>query len=635
MKKIFLFLLTVAITGIVCLWRAPSVQAVKTSGNAGENITWNFDAGTGTLSFTGSGEMELPSYASWNDYDEDVTSIVIGEGITSIDRLAFSGLRQVTSVSFPDSLQVIEESAFSGCSNLTQIPFTDNITTIGSGAFDDCSALKEIVIPPKVTVIADGAFFGCSGAEKLVLHSGITTIENDAFGFCINIKELEIPDSVTEIGSRAFSDCRGLTKVSIGKNVQKMNAFAGCTSLTEITIPDSVREIGNHAFMHCENLKKVNIGAGVSKISYDVFDGCNNLKDLSVSPNNPNYCSVDGVIYNKDKTELILLPKGISGAYTVLPGTKTVKEYAGYQCESLTSLTIPASVKTLEQYAFAWCTGMTSVTLSEGFSEIGYRSFAWCKALPEITIPKTLTEIGMGGFNGCVALTKITFTGSPPNIKQEAFGSVTATIYYPGKISSWRNKRDLYGGLPTWVALNCEGAHQEQTLEGRAPTCTDSGLTTGKYCAVCGETIETQKKIAANGHTFGPWQEEQAATETIPGIAKRTCSVCGEVEKKYTPTLTGQIPTDPAGNTVPVPEPTEPTMEEATGATGSDSTGEIVESPGEETTQPTATEPTASTQNAEKPQEKPRSAWQTVVLIVVVGLGGGCAVLLYFRRRQI
>ena len=633
MKKIFLFLLTVAITGIVCLWMAPSVQAVKTSGKAGDNITWNFDASTGTLSFAGSGEMVLESYYSWNDYDEDVTSIVIGEGITSIDRLAFSGLRQVTSVSFPDSLQVIEESAFSGCSNLTQIPFTDNITTIGSGAFSDCCALTEIVIPPKVTVIADMAFLACSGAEKLVLHSGITTIENDAFGFCINIKELEIPDSVTEIGSRAFSDCRGLTKVSIGKNVQKMNAFAGCTSLTEITIPDSVREIGNHAFMHCENLKKVNIGAGVSKISYDVFDGCNNLKDLSVSPNNPNYCSVDGVIYNKDKTELILLPKGISGAYTVLPGTKTVKEYAGYQCESLTSLTIPASVKNLEQYAFAWCTGMTSVTLSEGFSEIGYRSFAWCKALPEITIPKTLTEIGMGGFNGCVALTKITFTGSPPNIKQEAFGSVTATIYYPGKISSWRNKKDLYGGLPTWVALNCEGAHQEQTLEGRAPTCTDSGLTTGKYCTVCGEKIEQQKTIAATGHNYGQWQEIQAATETIPGIAKRTCSVCGNVEKKYTPTLTGQMPTDPDGNTVPVPEPTEPTMEEATGATGSDSTGEIVESPGEETTQPTATEPTASTQNAEKPQEKPRSAWQTIVLIVVVGLGGGCAVLLYFRRR--
>lgn len=589
-RKIFLVLLTVAITGIVCLWMAPSVQAVKTSGNAGENITWNFDAGTGTLSFTGSGNLYMGNSRPWSYYANATKTIIIGEGITCIGYEAFLNFREATSVSIPESLEDIMSYAFRGCTKLAQISLGDNLSNIGEAAFMECSSLTEFVIP----------------------------------------------DSVTWIQRWAFAECESLAKVSIGKNVEIMCGFEKCSSLTEITIPDNVQYMDS-GFTDCVNLRKVNIGKGLSDISASMFTGCNNL-EVKISQDNPYFCMVQGVIYDKSMTELVWLPGNFSGAYTVLPGTEIIGSYAASGCEGLTSIIIPDSVKTIEDRAFWECSGLSSVTLSEGLSQIDSLSFCRCYTLSEIIIPKTVTKIGDLAFQGCSKLNKITFTGKAPEIAKDAFFSVPATIYYPGKDRTWENMQDCLLGINLkWMPVYCEGAHQEQTVEGHAPTCTESGLAAGKRCVVCGEEIEPQTMVAATGHSYGPWQEIRAATGTFPGLAKRTCSACGKVEEKDILKLTDQK----EGNSVPVPEPTEPSIE------GTQATTDGVEPTKEENAGATMTPSTPTRQTEDTAagslvesngKTKGESSLLWLIAAGVTGLllvlGAGSVLLLRYRKRE-
>jgi hypothetical protein len=96
-------------------------------------------------------------------------------------------------------------------------------------------------------------------------------------------------------------------------------------------------------------------------ITEDAFDGCSSLETIAVSRNNPAYASADGVLFNKDKTTLILCPEGKSGAYTVPSSVTTIGYCAFESCENLTSITIPASVTSIEENAFYGC-GITSIT---------------------------------------------------------------------------------------------------------------------------------------------------------------------------------------------------------------------------------------------------------------------------------
>jgi hypothetical protein len=174
----------------------------------------------------------------------------------------------------------------------------------------------------------------------------------------------------------AFSDCTGLTKVTIPDSVTSIiTAFSGCTGLTSMTIPSSVNLLD------------------------DAFLGCTKLKEIKVDTDNPYFSSADGILFNKDKTRLILHPPNKQGAYTI-PNTVTDTRYAFDNCTGLTSVIISSPKTTV---AFRYCTALTSATIPDGVTELN-ASFEGCSALTTVTIPDSVTEIWDYDFKGCTSL---------------------------------------------------------------------------------------------------------------------------------------------------------------------------------------------------------------------------------------
>lgn len=233
----------------------PAVQlkvksgATLTGGAAGDGsgVTWQLtentdDSSTYTLKISGSGAMEdfpFGSYQPWYSFHDQITSVVVSPGVTSIGQCAFSRFAK-----------------------LTHVDIADSVISIGWDAFYYCSSLTNITIPQSVTYIGPLAFFHCTNLSSITLSNNITSIGSSAFEDCTNLTSITIPGSVTSIG---------------------LAAFCNCTKLTSITIPDSVTTIDLEAFKNCSSLTSITIPGSVTSIGPYVFDGCTSLNDIRYS----------------------------------------------------------------------------------------------------------------------------------------------------------------------------------------------------------------------------------------------------------------------------------------------------------------------------------------------------------------
>ena len=312
-------------------------------------VTWRYDEPAKTLYIMGSGPMEdYPTSINrpWYQYKEEIQSVVIENGITSIGDSAFCECGSLTSVTIPNSVTSIGETAFWKCTALTSVTIPNRVATIGGRAFMECSSLTSITIPDSVTSIGFAAFSNCGSLASVTLPKGIASISESAFADCHSLTSVTIPDSVTLIGSGAFARCDGLTSVTIPASVAGIGdyAFDGCAKLTDVYYGGTAAqwetvEIG----IRNDPLRSANIhfNGGEDEWRYDEA-----TKTLYITGSGPmkNYGDPNDRPWSQYTEEIqsVIIENGIT----------SIGSTAFYFCTSLTSATIPDSVTSVEQYAF-------------------------------------------------------------------------------------------------------------------------------------------------------------------------------------------------------------------------------------------------------------------------------------------
>ncbi len=339
------------------------------------------------------------------------------------------------------SVTSIGANAFEYCSSLTNVAIPNGVTRIGWGAFQYCASLTSITIPNSVTEMGGGAFYGCTSLTSITIPNGVTSIGDSAFYWCTSLTSVTIPNGVTSIGNSAFYGCTSLESITIPDSVMSIDslAFFICTSLTSITIPDSVTSIGGSAFERCKNLTSITIPDSVTEIGSGAFGRCTSLTAINVTTRNKNYASVNGDLYNKDKTAILCYPAGKKDEnYKIPDGVTSIGDYAFEGCISLTSITIPDSVTSIGWYAFYDCTSLVSITIPNSVTSISDSAFRDCSSLARVTISDSVTYIGSCAFDNCTSLMSVTIPASVTNIGDYAFGYYLDTNWKYAKVDNFK-----------------------------------------------------------------------------------------------------------------------------------------------------------------------------------------------------
>jgi hypothetical protein len=350
-----------------------------------------------------------------------------GNSITTIQKYAFydkdaeKGCEMLVGITIPNSVFSIGDSAFAYCTNLTGITLGKNVTTIGQGAFNNCTGLTKISLPKNITGIGEGAFFNCTGLTGVKLPNAVTGIESYTFSGCTGLTGITIPKSVTIINSMAFADCTGLKKIKISGGVTEIGkqVFQNCTALNAINVKSGNKNFSSARGVLYNNDKTslilypkgktgiFKIPNTVKSLEDDAFFGCDGLTEINVKSSNKNYSSDQGILYNKNKTELILFPPGKTDDFTIPDSVTVIGKNAFYGCANLTDMTIPNSITGIGDCAFIFCGNLASVTIGDNVTGIGEAAFAACTGLTDIIIPDNVTSIGEQAFAGCTGLTSV------------------------------------------------------------------------------------------------------------------------------------------------------------------------------------------------------------------------------------
>lgn len=314
---------------------------------------------------------------------------------------------------------------FTACEGITSITLPVNLTSIRALSFNYCSNLRSFIVPEDNPTFCsiDGVVFSKDKTEVTVFPPG----KSDNYN---------IPDGTSKIGKTAFFYCTNLISVTIPNSVLSIEeeAFKGCQSLTNITFPNGLTTIGYSAFEGCKGLTAITIPASVTSIAPDfiekpgrygsnmwAFSGCKNLKKFTVADDNPRYSTIDGVLFNKEKTELIGYPNAKSPTYSIPNSVITIGENAFERCSDLTSVVISASVAKIDNFAFTYCSSLKSVTLGKNVTSIEFGAFYNCENLASINIPNSITVINSSTFEYCKSLTSINIPNSVQTIYSHAF----------------------------------------------------------------------------------------------------------------------------------------------------------------------------------------------------------------------
>ncbi len=361
-----------------------------------------------------------------------------------------------------------------------------------------------------VTGIGNAAFVRCESLTSVTIPDSVTSIGNSAFSGCTSLTSVTIPVSVTSIGDLPFSICTLLTAINVAeenenycsvdgvlfsKDVTSLIAYPAGKEQSSFDVPQSVTDIECYAFYYCKNLTAVTIPESVTSIEGYAFSGCTSLTAIDVDEKNENYCSVAGVVFDKNVEELIAYPIGNEQTvYLVADGVTSIGGGAFEGCKNLEDVTLPASMTSIGDDAFYSCKNLVSVTLSEGLTSIGDSAFFACPGLTSITIPASVTVIGANAFTHCTSLELATFLCDDVDISENVFKDCAENLTIRAAAGSSAAEYANANGLTFKDSALAPG---DVNSDGKVDSA-DATLVLQFYAEIIGENTEGYNNSAAD-----------------------------------------------------------------------------------------------------------------------------------------
>ncbi len=386
--------------------------------SCGANVSWSFNAKTGTLTISGSGPMDnwaADTDVPWYTIREQIQTVVLKPGVTSI----------------------------------------------GDYAFYYCYAITSITIPDGVTSIGGAAFYGCGSLASVTLPASVDYIGFCTFAFCIALRSIEIPAGVENIFNYAFYSCSSMTSVTIPKSVRSILscAFHGCGSLTTVNYAGTRVEWNSITIEdYNDPLKQAKAAADANQCGENVswsFNAGSGTLTISGSGDMYNWAGETDVPWYSVREQIRTVSIG--------SGVTSVGDYAFYYCYALTKITLPSGLKSIGGAAFYGCGSLASITLPKSVNYIGYCTFAFCIALKSVNIPAGVTNIYPYAFYSCSSMTGVTIPKSVTNIWVSAFyacGSLN-TVTYAGSQAGWNAMViEAYNEPLTMATLTCKSGSE-------------------------------------------------------------------------------------------------------------------------------------------------------------------------------
>ncbi|MBQ9485790.1 MAG: leucine-rich repeat domain-containing protein [Clostridia bacterium] len=355
-----------------------------------------------------------------------IPAVYKGKSVKTVISRGFADCRSVK-ITIPDSVSFIADNAFAGCASLTEINIPDG-TTVGIGAFENCRALKTITWPSDMEDIPFRAFAGCWQLREVEISDKVKRIASDAFGDCPNF-------AYSEYGNGLY----------FGNEKNPYRFFMKPKNLNDnacVLHPDT--EIINDGAFKNSLVVSLNIPESVKIISeLSLFENCFNFASFTVDENNGFFSAQDGILYDKEKTELLCVPQKISGAIAFPSTLKNVRSFAFRDCSELTEVVLSDGVK-LEQGVFEGCTKLSHVVLPEDLTFIPSYLFQKCASLKDLVIPDSVKNIDNFAFFDS-GLTEITIPAGVSKIGDCAFMGCSdlENIYFENAIGWKAGDREI------------------------------------------------------------------------------------------------------------------------------------------------------------------------------------------------